>query len=226
MSVRTRFPPSPTGHLHIGSARTALFNWLFARHHGGVFVLRFEDTDRERSTQESVDEYLEGFRWLGLDWDEGPFFQTQRYPLYTGMPSDCSSREGVSLLVPVEELEARRESAMQAGHRPYDRPAGISPVRHPVERRTLRFRTPLDGDRDRRPGEGSHRVPERRPDDFIIMRSDGSPVYNSCVRRRRRRGHAHHPHPALATTTSPTHPPDSPLPGARRDAAAVSRTCR
>ena len=76
--VRTRFAPSPTGHLHIGSARTALFNWLFARHHGGVFILRIEDTDRVRSTEESTRAILEALRWLGLDWDEEPFFQSQR----------------------------------------------------------------------------------------------------------------------------------------------------
>ena len=82
MKVRTRFAPSPTGYLHIGGARTALFSWLFARKHGGEVVLRVEDTDRERSTEESVTAILDGMRWLGLDADEGPFFQTQRYDLY------------------------------------------------------------------------------------------------------------------------------------------------
>jgi len=185
MSVRTRFPPSPTGHLHIGSARTALFNWLFARHHGGVFVLRFEDTDRERSTQESVDEYLEGFRWLGLDWDEGPFFQTQRYPLYTEYALRLlESGKAYRCWCTVEELEARRESAMQAGHRPaYDRtcrdrtaaPSGRTT-------HTLRFRTPLDGETvidDL--VKGLIVFQNADLDDFIIMRSDGSPVYNFCV---------------------------------------------
>ena len=81
-SVRTRFPPSPTGHLHIGGARTALFNYLFARHHGGKFILRIEDTDLERSTAESVNAILEGMKWLGIDWDEGPYFQMQRLPRY------------------------------------------------------------------------------------------------------------------------------------------------
>jgi glutamyl-tRNA synthetase len=185
MSVRTRFPPSPTGHLHIGSARTALFNWLFARHHGGVFVLRFEDTDRERSTQESVDEYLEGFRWLGLDWDEGPFFQTQRYPLYTEYALRLlESGKAYRCWCTVAELEARRESAMQAGHRPaYDRTCrdltGAPPGR---TTHTLRFRTPLDGETvidDLVKGPIVFQNVDL--DDFIIMRSDGSPVYNFCV---------------------------------------------
>src|SRR5262245_48952182 len=82
MSVRTRFPPSPTGYLHIGGARTALFNWLYARHHGGTFVLRIEDTDRERSTAESVQAILDSLTWLGLDWDEGPHYQSKRYDVY------------------------------------------------------------------------------------------------------------------------------------------------
>jgi len=185
MSVRTRFPPSPTGHLHIGSARTALFNWLFARHHGGVFVLRFEDTDRERSTQESVDEYLEGFRWLGLDWDEGPFFQTQRYPLYTEYALRLlESGKAYRCWCTVEELEARRESAMQAGHRPaYDRTCrDLTAAPSGRTTHTLRFRTPLDGETvidDL--VKGLIVFQNADLDDFIIMRSDGSPVYNFCV---------------------------------------------
>ena len=185
MSVRTRFPPSPTGHLHIGSARTALFNWLFARHHGGVFVVRFEDTDRGRSTQESVDEYLAGFRWLGLDWDEGPFFQTQRYPLYTEYALRLlESGKAYRCWCTVEELEARRESAMQAGHRPaYDRTCrDLTGAPSGRTTHTLRFRTPLDGETvidDLVKGPIVFQNADL--DDFIIMRSDGSPVYNFCV---------------------------------------------
>ena len=82
MTVRTRFAPSPTGYLHIGGARTALFSWAYARHHDGTFVLRIEDTDLERSTRESEEAILESLRWLGLDWDEGPFFQSERQPIY------------------------------------------------------------------------------------------------------------------------------------------------
>jgi len=185
MQVRTRFPPSPTGHLHIGSARTALFNWLFARHHGGAFLLRFEDTDRERSTQASVDEYLEGFQWLGLDWDEGPFFQSQRYPLYTDYARRLvEGGKAYRCWCTADELAARRDAAMKAGRPPaYDRTcrdlAGAPPGR---SSHTLRFRTPVDGETvidDLVKGRIVFRNADL--DDFIILRSDGSPVYNFCV---------------------------------------------
>ena len=185
MQVRTRFPPSPTGHLHIGSARTALFNWLFARHHGGRFVLRFEDTDRERSTQASVDEYLEGFRWLGLDWDEGPFFQSERYALYTEHARPLLARgRAYRCWCTAEELEARREAAMKAGQRPaYDRTCRDLSAPPPGRTsHTLRFRTPLAGEtvvEDLVKGPIVFRNEDL--DDFIILRSDGSPVYNFCV---------------------------------------------
>src|SRR5262245_46978053 len=185
MSVRTRFPPSPTGHLHIGSARTALFNWLFARHHGGSFVLRFEDTDRERSTQASVDEYLEGFRWLGSAWDEGPFFQSQRYPLYAQYAQRLlESGRAYRCWCTADELEGRREAAMQAGRRPaYDRTCRdlTGPLPGRIDH-TVRFRTPVDGETvidDLVKGPIVFRNAEL--DDFIILRSDGSPVYNFCV---------------------------------------------
>jgi glutamyl-tRNA synthetase len=185
MPVRTRFPPSPTGHLHIGSARTALFNWLFARHHGGTFVLRFEDTDRERSTQASVDEYVEGLHWLGLDWDEGPFFQTERYALYTEYGRRLLETGHVyRCWCTAEELEARRDAALEAGRRPaYDRTCRDRSA--PPEGRTsyvIRFRTPVDGDTvidDLVKGPIVFRNADL--DDFIILRSDGSPVYNFCV---------------------------------------------
>jgi glutamyl-tRNA synthetase len=185
MTVRTRFPPSPTGHLHIGSARTALFNWLFARHHGGGFVLRFEDTDRERSTQASVDEYLEGFQWLGLDWDEGPFFQSQRSSLYAHYAQRLlESGKAYRCWCTADELEARRQAAMQAGRRPaYDRTC--RDLTGPIPGRadhTVRFRTPVDGETvidDLVKGPIVFRNTEL--DDFIILRSDGSPVYNFCV---------------------------------------------
>src|SRR5262245_604342 len=185
MPVRTRFPPSPTGHLHIGSARTALFNWLFARHHGGQFLLRFEDTDRSRSTEESVQEYLEGFAWLGLDWDEGPFFQSQRYPLYAEYGRSLLERGKVyRCWCTAEELEARREAALAAGRRPaYDRACRDRTEAPPGRTAfTLRFRTPLDGETvidDLVKGRIVFQNAEL--DDFIIQRSDGSPVYNFCV---------------------------------------------
>src|SRR5262245_5358391 len=185
MQVRTRFPPSPTGHLHLGSARTALFNWLFARHHGGCFVLRFEDTDRERSTQTSVDEYLEGFRWLGLDWDEGPFFQSQRYALYTEYARRLLERgRAYRCWCTPDELEARREAAMEAGQRSaYDRACRDLSAPPPGRTSyTVRFRTPLTDEtvvEDLVKGSIVFRNEEL--DDFIILRSDGSPVYNFCV---------------------------------------------
>src|SRR5581483_253183 len=149
MSVRTRFAPSPTGALHLGSARTALFSFLFARHHGGRFVLRIEDTDRERSTAESTAAIVEGLQWLGLSWDEGPFFQTERMALYRER-ADMLVRAGAvyRCYCTPDELEARRKTALAEGRRPaYDRtcrdltapPAGRSAF-------ALRFRTPLDGE--------------------------------------------------------------------------------
>ena len=133
-TVRTRFAPSPTGYLHVGGARTALFNYLFARHHGGKFILRIEDTDRERSTPEAIEAILQALKWLKLDWDEGPFYQTERYPLYKekvqkllaagkAYPCYCTS----------EQLEAKRQAALKEKRKPaYDgtcRPkeGGISP---------------------------------------------------------------------------------------------------
>ena len=186
MSVRTRFPPSPTGHLHIGSARTALFNWLYARHHGGAFVLRFEDTDRERSTQESVDEILDAMRWLGLDWDEGPFFQSERYaPVCRVRRAPARSRIA-SIAAGARPRSSRRVAPprSQAGRPPaYDRTCRdlIAP---PAGRtsHTLRFRAPVDGETvidDLVKGPIVFHNAEL--DDFIILRSDGSPVYNFCV---------------------------------------------
>ena len=185
MTVRTRFAPSPTGYLHIGGARTALFSWLFARHHGGSFILRIEDTDRERSTDESVQAILDGMSWLGLDADEGPFFQTQRFDRYreviqqlldTGHAYHCYSTP--------EELDAMREAARARGDKPrYDGtwrdstatpPEGVEPV--------IRFRNPESGAvviADAVKGEIS--IDNSELDDLVIQRSDGSPTYNLSV---------------------------------------------
>src|SRR5213596_626721 len=185
MPVRTRFAPSPTGALHIGSVRTALFSYLFARHHGGVFVLRIEDTDRERSTEESTRAILEGLGWLGLAWDEGPYHQSERLALYRARAEALLAAGAVyRCWCTPEELEARRQAARAAGRRPiYDRTCRERTA--PPARRTdhaLRFRTPLAGEtviddhvKDRVVFQNAEL------DDFIIVRSDGVPVYNFCV---------------------------------------------
>src|SRR5947199_7089717 len=121
--VRSRFAPSPTGYLHIGGARTALFSYLFARGKSGAFVLRIEDTDRERSTTESVQAIFDGLRWLRIDWDEGPFFQSQRTELYRERVRDLERRgHAYRCYCSIEELERKREAAFRAGGKPaYDR---------------------------------------------------------------------------------------------------------
>jgi len=120
--VRTRFPPSPTGFLHIGGARTALFNWLFTRHHGGKFILRIEDTDVARSTEEAVKAILDSMRWLSLDWDEGPFFQSERLPIYREhVDKLLSEGKAYRCYCTPEELEGKRKRALQERRKPkYD----------------------------------------------------------------------------------------------------------
>src|SRR5574337_410646 len=146
--VRTRFAPSPTGYLHIGGARTALFSYLFARHHGGRFILRIEDTDRERSTPESIQAIIDALTWLRLEWDEGPFFQSQRGALYR----DCAEqllRDGKAYrcYCTPQTLEIKRKAAMKFGRKPmYDRTCRnlkAPPAGQPF---TLRFKAPLDGE--------------------------------------------------------------------------------
>jgi glutamyl-tRNA synthetase len=185
MSVRTRFAPSPTGSLHIGSVRTALFSYLFARHHGGSFLLRIEDTDRERSTEESVHAIVEGLTWLGLTWDEGPYLQSQRMALYRARAESLLAAGHLyRCYCTAEELEARRQAALAAGRRPaYDRTCRELTV-PPAGRTTsvLRFRTPLDGETvvdDLVKGRVVFQNTEL--DDFVVVRSDGSPMYNFCV---------------------------------------------
>ncbi|MGZ3537278.1 MAG: glutamate--tRNA ligase, partial [Thermodesulfobacteriota bacterium] len=122
-AVRTRFAPSPTGDLHIGGARTALFNWLLARHEKGAFILRIEDTDVARSTQESIQVILDAMTWLGMDWDEGPYYQTQRMSFYQEA-AEKLLKEGRAYrcYCTPEELESKREAALKAGIKPkYDR---------------------------------------------------------------------------------------------------------
>lgn len=184
MTIRTRFAPSPTGYLHVGGARTALFSWLYARKHGGTFVLRIEDTDLERSTAESVNAILEGMTWLGLEYDEGPFYQTHRFDRYREL-TDRLLAEGKAYhcYCSKDELDAMREEQMARKEKPrYDgrcrhrtEPrAGVAPV--------VRFRNPDDGEvviEDMVKGRIIVRNAEL--DDLIIARSDGSPTYNFTV---------------------------------------------
>lgn len=183
-SVRARFAPSPTGYLHLGGVRTALFNWLFARHHGGKLILRIEDTDRTRSTEEYIQAILEGLRWLGMDWDEGPYRQTDRMELYR-RHAERLLAEGKAYLCycSPEELEAKRKEAMQRGEVPkYDGKCrqGVQPV--PDRPPAIRFKTPHEGktafdDLIHGPIE----VDNAQLDDLIIVRSDGTPTYNFSV---------------------------------------------
>lgn len=184
MKVRTRFAPSPTGMLHIGGVRTALFSWLYAKHTGGTFILRVEDTDRERSTPEAVRAILEGLEWLGLHADEGPFYQTDRYPRYREVIDQfLSEGKAYRCYCSKEELDAMRADQVARKEKPrYDGRCrhrtsaveGVTPV--------VRFRNPVDGDvvvRDLVHGPIVFQNSEL--DDLIILRSDGNPTYNFCV---------------------------------------------
>jgi len=185
MTIRTRFAPSPTGYLHVGGARTALFSWLHARKHGGNFILRIEDTDLERSTAESVDAILQGMTWLGLEYDEGPFFQTHRFPRYQEVIRQML-KEGKAYhcYCTKERLEALRAEQMARKEKPrYDGkcrhgvanpPQDIPPV--------VRFKNPPDGVtvvEDLIRGRVAFQNAEL--DDLIIARSDGTPTYNFTV---------------------------------------------
>ena len=182
--VRVRFAPSPTGFLHIGGARTALFNWLYARHHSGTFILRIEDTDRTRSTEEYIDAIIEGMKWAGLDWDEGPFRQTDRFDVYRSYVSRLVEEgKAYHCYCSPEELEARRKEALAQGRTPkYD--GRCRNLKEPVFGRTpaVRFRMPQEGhtvvdDMIR----GKVEFENSQLDDLIILRSDGTPTYNFTV---------------------------------------------
>ncbi len=182
--VRLRFAPSPTGYLHVGGARTALFNWLLARKIRGTFILRIEDTDVARSTQESVDAILDAMKWLGLDWDEGPFYQSERFPLYKEYV-DRLLVEGKAYrcYCTTEELEARREKAMAEGRKPkYDGTCRGLDHEIPGKPYVVRYRAPQDGVtafNDLIKGPISFNNDEL--DDLIIQRTDGTPTYNFVV---------------------------------------------
>lgn len=185
MTVRTRFAPSPTGYLHIGGARTALFSWLYARKHGGTFILRIEDTDLERSTMESVNAILEGMTWLGLEYDEGPFSQSERFDRYRDVAHQLLAEgKAYHCYCSKERLETLRNEQMARKEKPrYDGycrdlkdapPPGVRPV--------IRFRNPQDGEvlvEDSIRGRVTFSNGEL--DDLIIVRSDGTPTYNFTV---------------------------------------------
>jgi glutamyl-tRNA synthetase len=187
-SIRTRFAPSPTGYLHIGGARTALFNYLFARHCEGKFILRIEDTDRERSTPEAIRAILDAMKWLELDYDEGPFYQTERYDLYKEKIKELLVKgSAYPCVCTAAELEAKRQLAMKEKRKPmYDgtcRPReGVIPALPTDKPYTVRFRSPAEGTtvvKDLIKGEVV--FDNRELDDLIIARSDGTPTYNFCV---------------------------------------------
>jgi glutamyl-tRNA synthetase len=186
--VRTRFAPSPTGYLHIGGARTALFNYLFARHYGGVFLLRIEDTDRQRSTPEAIDAILEAMNWLRLDYDEGPFYQTKRYPRYKEKVQELlATGKAYPCTCTPEELTAKRQLAQKEQRKPaYDgscRPMeGVIPALPADKPYTVRFRSPREGNTVVRDIiKGPVIFENQELDDLIIARSDGTPTYNFCV---------------------------------------------
>ncbi|KAB2314091.1 glutamate--tRNA ligase [Betaproteobacteria bacterium SCN2] len=187
--VRTRFAPSPTGYLHIGGARTALFSWAYARHHRGQFILRIEDTDIERSTPEAVQAILDGMQWLGLEHDEGPFYQTHRFMRYKEVIEQLlGSGHAYHCYCSTEELDAMREAQRARGEKPrYDGtwrpepgktlpvpPSGVQPV--------VRFKNPLTGSvawKDL--VKGIIEISNTELDDLVIARADGTPTYNFCV---------------------------------------------
>ncbi|MBY0241121.1 MAG: glutamate--tRNA ligase [Burkholderiaceae bacterium] len=187
--VRTRFAPSPTGFLHLGGARTALYSWAYARHFGGTFVLRIEDTDLERSTPEAVQAILDGMKWLGLEHDEGPFYQMQRMDRYREVVAQML-KEGTAYhcYSSPDEVQAMRDRATAAGEKPrYDgtwRPEEgktLPPV--PADRQpVVRFKNPLDGEVTWHDVvKGPITIGNKELDDLVIARPDGTPTYNFCV---------------------------------------------
>ncbi|HTH17348.1 MAG TPA: glutamate--tRNA ligase, partial [Magnetospirillum sp.] len=186
MSVVTRFAPSPTGFLHIGGARTALFNWLFARHHGGTFLLRIEDTDRARSTQQAVDAIFDGIKWLGLDWDGEAVFQFARMDRHAEVARQLVAEgKAYYCYCTPEELEKIREQQRAEGkpmrypgiwrdRDPAEAPAGAKPV--------VRLKAPQDGDTVIADlVQGEVRVVNSQLDDMVLLRADGTPTYMLSV---------------------------------------------
>ena len=185
MSVRTRFAPSPTGYLHIGGVRTALFNWLYARHCGGTFVLRIEDTDKERSTNESVQAILEGMTWMGLDYDEGPIYQSDRLERYKEVIDQLlDAGQAYRCYCTREELDKVREEQRAQGIKPrYNRHCRDqhNPERPDVES-VIRFKNPLEGSVQFDDAiRGQIVISNEELDDLVITRANGTPTYNFAV---------------------------------------------
>ncbi len=188
--IRVRCAPSPTGYLHVGGARTALFNWLFARHHGGRLLLRIEDTDLERSTPEMVEGILQGMRWLGLDWDEGPFFQTERMELYRAAAAQLvAGGHAYYCFCTKEQMETRRAAAQAAGRPPrYEGVCRKLPAADAERRRAsgeacaVRFAVPESGTTGFDDGVfGRVEFANAELEDFVLLRSDGGPTYHLSV---------------------------------------------
>lgn len=185
MKIKTRFAPSPTGYLHVGGARTALYSWLFARHHGGEFVLRIEDTDIERSTPEAIEAIMDGMNWLSLEWDEGPYFQTKRFDRYNAAIDEMlAAGTAYKCYCSKERLDALREEQMANNDKPrYDGRCRHDTHQHAADEPcVVRFANPQEGsvifdDQIRGPIEFSN----QELDDLIIRRTDGTPTYNFCV---------------------------------------------
>lgn len=183
--IKTRFAPSPTGYLHVGGARTALYSWLYSRHNKGEFVLRIEDTDLERSTQPAIDAIMDGMNWLNLNWDEGPYYQTKRFDRYNQVIDQMlSAGTAYRCYCTKERLEQLREDQMAKGEKPrYDGCCRGGNHNHSAdEPHVVRFLNPQEGsvifdDKIRGPIEFSN----QELDDLIIRRTDGSPTYNFCV---------------------------------------------
>ena len=184
MSVVTRFAPSPTGYLHVGGARTALYSWLYAKSQGGAFVLRIEDTDIERSTEEAKQAILDGMEWLGLTWDKGPYYQTERFDRYKAIiQTMLEEGKAYKCFMPAEELDAIREQQKENGEKPRYPGTWRDRTDHPEgQPYVIRFKNPLEGsvvfdDHVR----GRIEISNTELDDLIIQRSDGTPTYNFCV---------------------------------------------
>ncbi|WP_100641876.1 glutamate--tRNA ligase [Alteromonas facilis] len=184
MTVVTRFAPSPTGYLHVGGARTALYSWLYAKSQGGQFVLRIEDTDIERSTDEAKQAILDGMQWLGLDADVGPIYQTDRFDRYKSVIDQLLAEgKAYKCFMPADELDAIREAQKAKGEKPRYPGTWRDRTDHPSDKPfVIRFKNPLEGtvvfdDHVR----GKIEIANAEMDDLIIMRSDGTPTYNFCV---------------------------------------------